>query len=344
MKKNGKQPYEDQYEDQKDGPRDPLDGVITTEMGGPILRMQVGLFNLGRNRARQSGTTVSQPEDLQALENHARAMARETYRDRYDPAQNPHDAMHKAEYEKNLARREEAEKGEQHAAANLRDAENGLAQTPKAGEKPAAPPLLVAAFVVAITLTVAPTLHDAIFLALGDNLLEWFAAMGSAAFVGVMLTLAILSGRRTAWTWVGVGAGVILGCGLGAIRLAAAGNAREVLFALGLTVMEIAAVLLLEWLASGLRARDAVWSERHTVEIQAIASRDAAQADLARWQARIRELTEAIARQIALVEDRHNRNIHIGELEAVAVKAVNDGYNAGITENVGRVRGVNRRN
>jgi len=317
-----------------------LDEIFGTDAGGAVLRMQVGIFKHAENRTLESGATEPQPDDLRALEDHARAMARECYRDRFDPTQNLHDAMRKAEYEKSLAQRVEAEKGEQHATANLRDAENELARTPKAGQKPAAPPPLVAAFVVAITLTIAPTVHDAIFHGLGDNLLEWFASAISAAFVGVMLTLAILSGRRTVWTWVGVGAGVILGLGLGAIRLAASENAGEVLVALGLTVMEIAAVLLLEWVASGLRASEAAWLARHTVETQAIASRDAAQAALTRWRDRIRELTDAITHQIAYVEDRHNRNIHIAELEAVALKAASDGYSSGLAKNIGRIRGV----
>ena len=94
--------------------------------------------------------------------------AYDTYRDRYDPSTNTHDAMHKAEYDRTLTRRTEAEKGEQHATANLRDAEANLARTPKAGNKPAPPPVLVAAFIVAITLTVAPTVHDSIFHTLGD--------------------------------------------------------------------------------------------------------------------------------------------------------------------------------
>jgi hypothetical protein len=155
-----------------------------------------------------------------------------------------------------------------------------------------------------------------------------------------MLTLAILSGRRTAWTWVGVGAGVILGLGLGAIRIAAAEGAGEVLFALGLTVVEIAAVLLLESLAQGLREKEAEWEVKHAAENQAIAQVDAARADLTRWHERVKELGGAIASAIAFVEDRHNRNIHIAELEAVAIKAVLDGYNAGIAENLGRIRGV----
>ncbi len=321
----------------------PLEDVVTVSQHGSIFEMQTGLFHLGRNRALHSGNTEPRAEDIRSLEDHARAMAKDTYRDRYDPAVNAHDAMHQAEYEKSLAQREEAEKAEQHSTANLRDAEADLARTPKAGEKPAASPILVAAFIIAITLTVAPTLHDSIFHTLGDDLLAWFFAAVSAAFVGAMLTLAILSGRRNAWTLVGVGAGVILGLGLGAIRIAAAEGAGEVLFALGLTVVEIAAVLLLEWLANGLWVSEAAWFARHTIESQAIAFRDAAQTDLTRWQTRIRELCDAIAQKIAFVEDRHNRNIHIAELEAVAIKAVLDGFNAGIAENVGRVRGVGRR-
>jgi hypothetical protein len=302
--------------------------------------MQTGLFHLGKNRALQSGTTVPLPDDIRSLEDHARAMAKDTYRDRYDPSANAHDAMHQTEYERTLDQRKESEKGEQHAVANLRDAETNLARTPKAGNQPAAPPVLVAAFIVTIMLTVAPTLHDALFLTIGDDLLEWFFSSVCAALVGTMLTLAILSGRRTVWTWVGVGAGVILGLGLGAIRLARAEGPGDVVMGIGLTIVEIAAVLLLEWLASGLREKEAEWDVKRAAESRAIAHVDATKADLTRWQTRIKELGDAIASKIAFVEDRHNRNIHIAELEALAIKAVLDGYNAGIASNVGRVRGV----
>ena len=323
--------------------KNPLDDVFGGSNGSSVLEMQTGLFQLGRNRALQSGTTEPRPDDVRALEDHARAMAKDTYRDRYDPAQNIHDAMHQAEYERNLAQRQESERAREHAAANLRDADIALARAPKAGFQPAADPLMVAAFIVTITLTVAPTLHDSIFHTLPDDMLAWFGALLSAAFLGWMLTLAILNGRRTKWTWIGVAAGVLLGLGLCAIRLAAAEDASEVLFALGLTIVEIAAVLLLEWLASGLRADDSEWLVRRATESEKVAHRDAAHADLTRWETRVQELTQAITGKIAFVEDRHNRHIHIAELEAVAIKAVLDGYNSGIAENIGRVRGVTGR-
>lgn len=331
------------HEEHKNAPVPSLEDVIALQSNSSVFQMQTGLFNLGRNRAVDSGTTGPMPDDICALEDHARAMARDTYRDRYDPAQNVHDAMHKAEYEKNLAQREEAEKTEQHATANLREAEIKVARAPKAGPKPDAHPLLVAAFIVVITLTVAPTLHDSVFQTLADDMLAWFGAWLSAAFAGGMLTLAILGGRRTKWTWLGVAAGVTLGLGLGAVRLSSAEGAGEVMFAVGLTIVEIAAVLLLEWLASGLRTSEAEWFVRHTAESEAIAALESAQADLARWQTRLRDLNEAITCKIAFVEDRHNRNVHIAELEAVGIKAVLDGYNSGISENVGRIRGVARR-
>jgi len=321
-----------------DVPREPLTDVVSPVHGGSVLEMQTGLFSLGRNRALQSGTVESRSEDETALTNHASAMAKQTYRDRYDPSANPHDAMQEAEYKRLFGQRVDAETTEQHAAANLREADNKLAVTPKAGPKPHVHPLLITAFTVAITLTVAPTLHD--LIATSDDMLAWFLATLSSALVGFMVTWAILSGRRSKWEWIGVAAGVTLGLGLCAVRLSATGDAGDKGIAVGLTIVEIATVLLLEWLASGLRTRDAEWLPKHAVEVQATAARDAALADLSRWKGKVKELDEAIAVKIALVENRHNRNIHLPELEGVAIKAVMDGYNAGITENIGILRGV----
>jgi hypothetical protein len=321
-------------------PPEPLNDVVSPVQGGSVLEMQTGLFNLGRNRARHSGTAEARSEDIETLTDHARAMAKQTHCDKFDPSKNIHDEMHEAEYRRLVAHRAEAEQAERHAAANLRDAENKLAETPKAGPRPHVHPILTAAFIAVIALTVAPTLHDNILLTIGDDLLVWFGAIVSSAFVGVMLTLAILKGQRTKWEWIGVAAGVILGIGLGAVRLSAANGASDGLIAVGLTIMEIAAVLLLEWLGSGLRMREEEWLPRYAAEDTAVAARDAAQTDLTRWQDRVKGLGESIDAKIALVENRHNRNIHLPELEGVAIKAVMDGYNAGIAENIGRLRGV----
>jgi hypothetical protein len=319
----------------------PLDNVFTpTPQSDALLQMQTGLFELGRNRSRLSGTALPDPQDSRSLEEHARSIARDTYRDKFDPKKNAHDRMHQAEYDRLLDLRDEIARGVAHATANVHESEVALASTPKAGSKPEASSWLAAAFIVAITVTVAPTLHDFLFFGVPDDLLAWFGSSICAAFVASMLTLAILSGRRTRWTWVGVVAGIVLGLGLGALRLSSAQGAAEVLFAIGLTIVEVSAVLLLEWLASGLRVREDEWRVLKVGEDKAVAVRDAVLADLERRQKRFQEANDAIFRKVAYVEDRTHRNVHLPELEAVAIKAVLDGYNAGIAENVGRLRGA----
>ena len=325
-------------------PPHPLDHVVSEGSNrGTVLEMQTGLFELGRNRAKGSGTTEPLPGDIQALEDHARAMARDTYRDAFDPALHHQDAMHQAEYDRDVAARDEAENGEAHAAANLRDAETKLAKTPRAGHKPTVYSWLVAAFIITITITCAPTLHDFVFHTMSDDLLAWVGSLGGSVFLAAMLTLAIISGRRTSLTWVGVAAGIVLGIGLGAVRLSSADGPSETVFAIGLTIVEIASVLLLEWLASGLRNSEKRWEELKVIEDEAASCHAVAQTDLSRWQNRVRDIQAKVNSRIAMVEDRHNRNIHLPELEAVAVKSVRDGYSSGIAENLGRLRAAGRR-
>lgn len=321
----------------------PLNDVFSTEPqdgGGPLLQMQTGLFALGRNRSLQSGTVTALPEDIRYLEDHARSIARDTYREQYDPSQNAHDRMHQAEYERLVNQREETEKGLAHAEANVRDAERELAAIPKAGQKPAVVGWLAVAFIVAITVTLAPTLHDFIYFTIPDALLSWFSSSLSAAFIAAMLTWAILSGRRSKLGWLGVAAGILVGIGFAALRLSYAHGAAETGFGIGLSIIEIGAVILLEWLASGLRTRESDWQVLKTAEDKAVALRDTEMADVERRKKHLQEVNGAISQKIAYVEDRNYRNIHLPELEAVAIKAVLDGYNAGIAENVGRLNSV----
>jgi len=77
-------------------------------------------------------------------------------------------------------------------------------------------------------------------------------------------------------------------------------------------------------------------------EDKAIAFRDAELADLGRRQKALQEVSDGVRQKIAQVEDRAHRNLHLPELEAVAVKSVLDGYNSGIAENLGRLRGARR--
>lgn len=317
----------------------PLDNVVGPAMDGSIITINLGLFNLGRNRSRQSGTTEPLQEDIAALENHARATAQETYRDKFDPAKFVHDQMTQSEYEKLIADRKAGESAEEEAAANARDAEERLARTPKAGEKPAMRMFLVISAVLAITLTIFPTLHDFLFHAVDDDLLAYLVSILSAACVGALVTWAILSGRRTMWRWMGLIAGIVMGLGLGIVRLSAA-DAPAV--AIGLTVVEVSVVLLLEWYALGLRAAEDQWEKCHEIEVVATATADAARSEHSRRVERLQKFNGAIAGTIHQIEDRHHRN-DVARLENSCVRAALDGYHAGISENRGHVIGTTRR-
>ena len=320
----------------------PLDNVVAPSTDESILTIYTGLFSLGRNRALQSGTTEPLQEDVAALENHARATAQETYRDKYDPTNLAHDRMGEGEYKKLIADRKAAEFAEREAAAHARDAEEQSAQTPKAGDKPVPGTLVAISAGLMITLTVAPTLHDFLFRTVDDDLLAHSFSFLSGACVGGFTSWAILNGRRTKWRWVGMTAGIVMGIGLGIVRLSAAEGVAEVLFAVGLTVVEISVVLLLEWYALGVRASEDEWKGRRDIELVAIGALDATRAEHSRRVERLQKINDAIAGKIAHVENRHHRN-DVARLEASLVKAVLDGYNAGISENRGHVIGVGRR-
>ncbi len=346
MNSNGQKPNSHDHHENPAVPEqtlDPLDNVLAPgPQNNALLHIQSGVFAMAYNRAVLSGATKPDPEEIRSLEEHALSIARETYREKFDPANNVHDRMHQTEYERFLEQRDEIDKGVAHAHANVHDAERTLAVTPKAGPKPEASGWLAAAFIVAITVTISPTLHDFLFFGIPDDLLAWFGSSICAAFVASMLTLAILSGRRTRWEWVGVAAGIVLGLGLCALRVSSARGVAEVLFAAGLTAVEVSAVLLLEWIASGLRRREDEWLVLKLVEDKAVGRRDAERADLERRQNQLQEVSDAIGRKIAYVEDRTHRNLHLPELEAVCLKTAHDGYNAGLAENVGRLRGARR--
>ena len=321
----------------------PLNGVVSESAeGGAVLQMQTGLFELGRKRALLGGASKPIVEDQKNLEDHARAMARRTYRDSFDPSKHAHDKVRDDEYRGQLAERNEVQQGAAHTRANLRDAETALAKTLKAGARPVPNPWLVAAAIVAIDLSVSPTLHDRFFSTLSDDLLVWFLSIIGAGFVAALLTLAILAGRHGLMRSVGLFAGIGIGIALAAIRLSTAENLSEVMFAAGLTVFEIAAVLLLEWVARSLSEAENTWGETKKVEDQAVQLHEAARADLGRWTSRLEEINKAVRDHLAYVEERSTRNLQVSELESVAVKAALDGYNAGIGENMGRILGVRR--
>jgi len=68
------------------------------DQSGFDLHILTGLLHHGKNRALSSGATEVIASDIEALEEHARAIARETFRQKFDPNMHHHDRLEQAEY------------------------------------------------------------------------------------------------------------------------------------------------------------------------------------------------------------------------------------------------------
>jgi hypothetical protein len=134
-----------------------------------------------------------------------------------------------------------------------------------------------------------------------------------------------------------------VGLGLCLVRLAGCESWTEALMPAGLTVLEIGVVLLLEWHASGLRPRHGEWRARNDAIDKATRDRQAARDLLGERRARVEAMTASIDGHIRYVERRRICNAKVGDIESAAVKAVRDGYHAGLAENRGRARGLRKR-
>jgi len=196
--------------------------------------------------------------------------------------------------------------------------------------------------VVGIAATIAPTVHDALFSTLEDDVLAWFFSLAGAGFLAAVVVWAILgsigaTGRRTAANWVGLAAGITISIGLGLFRLSSAGEIQEIVFAVALTLIEVGLVVLAEWVAAGLREHFREWKTRRDSRDLAEAALSAAKGEHERRLHYVATLNERVNRHIEYVEDLDLRNVNLQELIAQAVKAVLDGYNDGIAYNHGHV-------
>jgi hypothetical protein len=318
------------------------------KMPDVLLSMHKDLYEHGRQAALSSGALEPLDEDIRILEEHAAAMAQETYREAFDPAQYEHDRLREVEFEKQKADREEAELAAKHASAALLEREQEFARTQLGLLPPKTSGVLMLAAVLVLAISIAPTLHDFIFISMTDELMNWFISILSASVVGVFITWGILgsmdaTGHRTATNQAALIGGIVVSFGLGALRVAHAEGWGEIVFAVALTIVEVGTILMLEAHASALRAHHHEWTKHQSDVNGAAAQLEAARTHLARCNDRIAELNDGINKHIRYVEERSVRRYNIEEIKAAALKAVIDGYRGGIAETRGHVLGVEKK-
>jgi len=317
----------------------------SSDEAGVILKWQTDLFEHGKRRAVESGALEPLSSDLAALESHAGAIAREAERAGFNPAQiGTHDQLRDDEHKKALRDREEAEPAVKFATAEVREREAAAAEL-HPGDAPAQESVAVrAAAVVAIMISTAPTLHDFIFT-IGDDFIAWVFSMLCGLFLGLWITLMILGDHdaaehRTVNNWIGLASGIFISVALGALRLKGASSFGDIVFALAMTLLDLGIVLGLESIARNRRVRYQDWHVHKIAYDKADKALEMAKVHLERCKNRLKELNDAITGHIRYVEGRAIRSLHIDQIEATLLKAVRDGYHAGIAQNRGRILGT----
>lgn len=326
-----------------DNAKTPFSRPVQSAVADVILRMHNDLVEYGRQRAKMSLDIKPNSDDLTSLEEHAAAMAEEAYREAYDPSKHEDHKLREAEYRKLQSDREEAELTTGLAMAGVAELEIEISKAQSNMLPPTKPQVLMLSSVAGLALTIAPTLHDYIFITMTDDVLNWAISLLSATIYGVFITWGLLesddvSGRRSARNWLGLVGGIGVPVGLGLLRVANAAGMAEVVFAIALTVVEVGIVILLESRAVTLRNAYQEWATQQA-GVKDIATRlEAARAKLARRKQALADINNAISEHINLVAELAVRNFNIDKIKADAVRAVRDGYFDGIAYNRGRTR------
>jgi len=318
----------------------PIGSTATLE---GIRGVQRALAEHGKQVALLSGDTEQRPEVIDELTRYAEATGVSFFLPAFDDSHYESDRIRSAECLKTMKDRERLEEAERCALADVKDRENKLARLQPGVEKPGPPCLLMFAAGFFLSLTVAPTLHDFIFISLPDDFSNWFASIASATVVAVVIVVGILSdlaSLRRIHSTKGFIAVVVISVGLAVLRLSQASGVGEILFTAALTIIEIGLIVLLEWRATALRVAFDEWLVRNGEILIARAQFEVARSGLANLRERLREADESIASHIRYVEDRLFRHSTIDNIVKATVHSAISGYAAGTSANRGRSLGT----
>ncbi len=299
-----------------------------------------GLYNLGRDCAIKAGITTVTDEFLRPLQEHARGIAREYARAKFDPEKHLHDRMEFDEYQRNLKLREDARLGEDHSVARLRESQAILDSTKRVGERPERPTILLILAMAMIAVSLSATAHDRLMPASMDPLLSMVLSILIGGLLAAAPVYAIFHGRSSRTRWIGIIIGAMLAVGLFAVRVAGAESASEYLYSAGWSVVEIVGVLLAEHFSQAHRKTEEIWEEGHHQEVAALAAVASANDDVARWRNRMSAAQRELDRVTDIVTDRNSRALRVGDIEQFAVNTITDGVNAGALHNRGVILGI----
>jgi hypothetical protein len=301
-----------------------------------------GLYNLGFQRATDAGITELTEDFLAPLSEHARAVARDNASVKFSPDEHLHDKLEFDEYKRALKARDNACIGEDHAIARLREAKKQLDATKRVGESPKLPSLLLMMCVAMIAISLSNTIHDRLIPAGVETVLSIVLSLILGSLLGAAPVHAIFHGRNSTKRWIGIITGVLLGVGLFAVRVSGAESSGEVLYAAGWAALELAGILLAEYLSQAHRKAEVEWEHDHHTEVAAVAAVGSAKEDVYLWRDRISAAQSELDRISGIVHKRNSRALRVEDIELLCVKAVRDGASSGVAQNLGIIRGLKR--
>jgi len=317
-------------------------GSRLVDASAAIRQERTELFDLGRQRSLTKGSLDPNAGDVQSLEDHAKAVVLAHNRDPFDATKYAHDRELEDRFEVNKEANVRQSEAVALSRARVRELGNELAALGNPGPKPT--PSIFGLMIAALLLTVtfAPTLHDTVFFGLLETT-NWLSSIFFGLIFGVFLAWSIvftyhLCGKRSSMGWLGLIGGIILICGFLTFRMEVATSQTEQLMAVGFAIVEIGAIVTLEWIGLHLRLNCAEWHTRVDDVDRKTRELNAAEGELKRRLDQLQVLSATIQEHIALVEERWIRHTIPSDLEMAAVKAVHDGYILGIAENQGRVK------
>lgn len=294
---------------------------------------------------RESGREIAKGHDLEhdddakKIQANADGFAASVKTHPYDPQNNPGDRLLDERFHSLQAELHgHVEPALERAGDAVRHADAEVAAHHQGLIPPTVPAWIVPTAILVLSLTIAPTLHDEVFLSAGSELLVWAISSFCAAFAGAFIVWSFLgsfaiTAHRPALNWLGLFAGIGVGVGLGLLRAAHATTTNEYVFAAALTIVEMSVVLALEFMAMGLRVHHSNWQHQE----QELAPRrqllDAARAQEQRYQHLAAHVSAQRDAHLEHVHVRHIRHFHTAEIASAAKREIEVGYREQLSAN-----------
>jgi hypothetical protein len=274
-----------------------------------------------------------QLDNVEAIDNYARSLAKAIRTDPYNPATNPDDALRESDFLKNVGELPEAEKAAGHAAIVVRDAERQHATNQSSLIEPKLPLKVVVAAVGALAISISPTLFDQFFSKMDDKALGWFFSLAGGVLIGLFIAWSIVgvqdpSGKRSAVNLVGL----LAACGIGLFCFLLRLSSGEILSAIALTVLEISTVIILECLAGSLRGRHAQFTAACEQQMKSAAEVQTHKAEAGRRNVAVQEIKDRIEAHKAYLGVRHFCSQKPQEIEQASLDIARRAFHERVAE------------